>query len=127
MLELPVTSVTAAIAAIMLVILGMLAGMRRTHSKILLGTGDDDVLLRRVRAHGNFTEYVPTALILLALTEAMGAGTGLLWTMAGLLIFGRALHIIGVLGTVLPARAIGMLMTLASILLGAGTLLNAYL
>ncbi len=125
--ELPVTSITAAIAAIMLVVLGVLAGMQRTRTKILLGTGDDDILLRRVRAHGNFAEYVPIALILLGLTEAMGGSDTLLWTMAVLLIGGRALHIVGILAFVLPARGIGMLMTLASILIGAGTLLNAYL
>ena len=127
MAELPITSITAAIAAVMLVVLGLLAGTRRTRSKILLGTSGDDILLRRVRAHGNFTEYVPTALILLALTEAMGSSGTLLWTMAGLLIVGRALHIISILGTVLPARATGMVMTLVSILIGAGVLLSAYL
>lgn len=127
MLELPVTSVTAAIAAIALVALGLFAGTRRVGSGIPLGTEGDDVLLRRVRAHGNFTEYVPTGLILLALTEAMGSSRTLLWTIAGLLIVGRALHIVGILGTVLRARATGMLMTLASLLIGAGALLWAYL
>lgn len=125
--ELPITSLTAAVAAIMLVILGFATGMRRTQTKILLGTGDDDILLRRVRAHGNFIEYVPIALILLALAEVAGTGDALLWTIAGLLVAGRALHIVGILGTVIPARAAGMLMTIASILLGSGILLVATL
>lgn len=125
--ELPITSLTAAVAAIMLVILGLTAGMRRSEKNILLGTGDDDILLRRVRAHGNFIEYVPIALILLALAEAAGTSDALLWTMAALLVAGRALHIVGILRTVIPARAAGMLMTFASILLGSGILLVATL
>jgi phosphoadenosine phosphosulfate reductase len=35
---------------------------------------------------------------------------------------GRALHIVGILGTVMPARGLGMLMTLAAILVPAGYL-----
>ena len=122
--ELPVTSITAAIAAIMLVALGMFTGMQRVRSKVLLGTSDDDILLRRVRAHGNFTEYVPIALIVLMLTEARGTDATLLWTMAGLLIAGRILHAVGILGVILPARSIGMMMTLVSILIGAVALLT---
>lgn len=120
---LPVTSVTAAIAAVMLVALGVMTGMRRTRTNILLGTGEDEDLLRRVRAHGNFIEYTPIALIILMLAEVQGHGMALLWTMSALLIAGRALHAIGILRSMIPARATGMLMTLGSILLGAALLL----
>jgi len=121
--DLPVTSFTAAIAAIMLVVLGMMTGMRRTRTAILLGTGDDQELLRRVRAHGNFAEYVPVALIILLLTEVQGHDEALLWTMSILLIAGRILHAIGIYRTMIPARGTGMLMTIGSILLGAALLL----
>ncbi|WP_198403465.1 MAPEG family protein [Celeribacter ethanolicus] len=38
-----------------------------------LGDGGDDTLNRRIRAHGNFNEYAPLTLVLIAGFEAMGA------------------------------------------------------
>lgn len=121
---LPITSLTAALAGIMLVALTVITGLRRTTTKTLLGDGTDVTLLRRIRAHGNFIEQVPMALILLGLCEMRAASPNVLWAMAGLLIVGRTLHAIGILGTVMPARGLGMLMTLASILTGAVMLLR---
>jgi len=123
MLSLPVTSIIAAIAGLMLVILGMNAGLRRSKTNINLGTDGDEVLLRRVRAHGNFIEYTPIALILLALVEIDGTASTQLWIIGGLLLVGRALHAIGLLFSILPARALGMLMTFGSILYSVWLLL----
>jgi hypothetical protein len=106
----------------MLVVLAIMTGLQRTKTKTLLGNGTDDVLLRRIRTHGNFTETVPMALILMALAEYQGAGQTLVCIIAALLLCGRALHIVGILGTVMPARGLGMLMTLAAILVPAGYL-----
>jgi uncharacterized membrane protein YecN with MAPEG domain len=114
MTSLPITSLTAAICGLMLVVLAIMTGLQRTKTKTLLGNGTDDVLLRRIRTHGNFTETVPMALILMALAEYQGAGQTLVCIIAALLLCGRALHIVGILGTVMPARGLGMLMTLAA-------------
>ncbi|MCH4152183.1 MAG: MAPEG family protein [Sphingobium sp.] len=122
MTSLPITSLTAAICGLMLVVLAIMTGLQRTKTKTLLGNGTDDVLLRRIRTHGNFTETVPMALILMALAEYQGAGQTLVCIIAALLLCGRALHIVGILGTVMPARGLGMLMTLAAILVPAGYL-----
>lgn len=122
MTSLPITSLTAAICGLALVVLSIMTGMQRTKTKTLLGYGTDDVLLKRIRTHGNFTETVPIALILMALAEFQGAGQMLVCIIAALLLIGRGLHIIGMLWTVLPARAIGMLMTMASIVVAAGYL-----
>ena len=46
----------------------------RGRSKVRLGTGGDRMLERAVRAHANFSEFVPLALVLLALAEGLGAG-----------------------------------------------------
>lgn len=64
---------------------------RRSHS-VSLGFKDDPILERRIRGHGNFTEYVPMALILLVLFENQGGAT---WAvhLVGLMLFsGRLLH-----------------------------------
>jgi len=107
----------------MLVILGLTAGLRRAKTDISLGTDGDAILLQRVRAHGNFTEYTPIALILLALVEMSGGSATQAWTIGGLLLVGRALHAIGLIFSVLPGRVLGMLMTLASILYAVWLLL----
>lgn len=122
---LPVTSFVTALAAVALVALSLLVSFRRRSAKISLGEGDDRILARRIRAHGNFIEYVPLALIALGLAEARQAPAVLLWLIAGLLIFGRASHAAGLLGGIIPARAAGALATLASLLLAAGVLLFA--
>jgi len=121
---LPITSLTAALAGVMLIVLTIITGLRRTTTKTLLGEGTDATLQRRIRAHGNFIEQVPIALILLGLCEMRAANPNVLWAMAGLLIVGRILHAVGILGTVIPARGLGMLMTLASIFTGAMMLLR---
>ena len=123
-MPLPITSITASIAAIMLIVLSMITGMQRMKTGILLGPGSDEMLLRRIRAHGNFTEYVPIALILIGLAEGAGTSANVLWTMAGLLIFGRLLNAYSILsGKAVPFRPISMMATHASILTGVVVLL----
>jgi uncharacterized protein len=66
--------------------------LRRT-LRVGLGSGGHESLNRAVRAHGNFAEYVPLALVLLLGLEA---GTALpawaLHTMGLALVLGRVLH-----------------------------------
>ena len=83
---------------------------------------DHGLLERRIRAQGNFIEYVPLAVILCGLAEYRGAGSAWVWTIAGLLILGRAAHAAGMLSGVLPLRALGMLGTYGSLLIGAAAL-----
>ena len=49
---------------------------RRGDLNIFIGHGDNSMLERKIRAHGNFTEKVPTFLIGLLLLELM-IGSGL--------------------------------------------------
>src|SRR3954449_9086648 len=49
----------------------------RLSSNVLHGDGGDSALLKRIRSHGNFAEYVPLTLLLIALLEANGAGYAL--------------------------------------------------
>lgn len=123
MTALPITSLTAAIFGIMLVFLGLYAGLGRVKTNISLGTEGSDMLLKRVRAHGNFTEYAPIGLIVLALCEYGGKNANMLWAIAGALIIGRIFHAIGLYTEILIFRSSGMLMTLASILASSALLL----
>lgn len=113
-----VTSITAAIAAIMLIGLSIFVSMGRGKAKTDIGDGGNMMLLGRIRAHGNFTETVPMALILLGLCEMAGTGAAWLWTISGLLLIGRALHAYGLISQTFPSRAGGMMMTFASLVVG---------
>lgn len=88
-------------------------GLRRLHTQISFLDGGDETLLRRYRAHGNFTETVPITLFAMAAAELSGAPSWLIWTGGGLLLAGRLLHY----ATLVSAgwgngRAIGMMLTM---------------
>ncbi len=116
---LPVTSSVAALAAVALVVLSVRVSLARMRTGVRIGAGEDEGLLRRIRAQGNFTEYVPLALILLGLAEARGAGAGWLWAIVGLLVAGRALHVAGIETGRTALRAPGMLGTYGALVVGA--------
>jgi uncharacterized membrane protein YecN with MAPEG domain len=84
--------------------------------------GDDGILQRKVRAFGNFIEYVPLALLILLALELMGATTGLLWLLGISLTIARIAHARGVIGTYgpSPGRAIGFFLTLFVYVVGSG-------
>jgi uncharacterized membrane protein YecN with MAPEG domain len=126
MTGLPVTSVTAAIAALMLIALSVPVSLRRAKVKALSGDGGDAGLQRLIRAQGNFTEYAPMGLILLALVEVGVTPAGLLWTIGILLIAGRGLHALGMIRGSLVVKGLGMFGTFASLLISAGILLARY-
>ena len=75
-----VTALYAALLALLLFILSIrVIGLRGNpaFAFIAQGRGDDELLQRAIRAHGNFTEYVPTMLILLYFLETSGLSAGL--------------------------------------------------
>lgn len=119
---LPITTMLASVAAVALVALSISVSFARMKAGVDIGASDDKRLLRSIRAQGNFIEYVPLAVILCGLAEYRGAGSAWVWTIAGLLILGRAAHAAGMLSGVLPLRALGMLGTYGSLLIGAAAL-----
>ena len=60
-----------------------------------LGTGESKELEKRVRVHGNFSEYIPLCLILLVITENADFPTWSIHTFGSLLILSRVSHLIG--------------------------------
>lgn len=70
--------------------------LRRRHG-VGLGSGGERELQRAIRAHANFAEYVPIAVLLIWLLDAGTAAPAWLVHLLGLaLVVGRALH--GLLG-----------------------------
>jgi uncharacterized membrane protein YecN with MAPEG domain len=90
---------------------------RRKH-KISLGDGGIDELARAIRAHGNFSEYVPISLILLGASELNRANFFVVVAFAFLILLGRAFHAYAFLGgrEHFKPRVIGMKLTLYTLL-----------
>ncbi|MEH3144846.1 MAG: MAPEG family protein [Methylobacterium frigidaeris] len=91
------TAICAALLTLVFLVLSAWVMARRLSSDVLHGAGDDEVLLKRMRSHANFAEYVPLALLLVALLEAHGASRGLVQGLLGLLLIGRLLHPFGMI------------------------------
>lgn len=66
-------------------------GLRRTHTQGI-GDGGHKDLARAIRAHANFAEYVPFALILLLNVEASPAPVWLVHGCGAGLVVGRLMH-----------------------------------
>lgn len=74
---------------------------------------DDGALQRKVRAHANFTEYVPLALLFIIGLELMHSNTWLLWLLGVSLTGARITHAWGLINTYgpSPGRAVGFFLT----------------
>jgi hypothetical protein len=64
-----------------------------------MGAGGDAVLEQRIRAHGNFIESVPIALVLLYLLEQAGADPVYIHAFGIALVLARVAHAQGISGT----------------------------
>lgn len=84
-----------ALHALLLIVLAVPVSLYRMRHRIGMGDGGNALLMRRIRAHANFIEYVPLALLLLLLLELAGLPAVWLWGFGGMLLLGRVLHAIG--------------------------------
>ncbi len=96
-----------------------------TQKRLLTKSADDGLLQRKVRAHGNFIEQVPLALLLIVTLEEIQAPGWLLWLLGSTLLVARVAHSWGLITTYGPSigRAIGFFLTSFVYLLGAGACL----
>ncbi len=99
------TGIYAGLCGVFLVLLYLRISQRRMATKIGLGTGGDADLELRVRAHGNFIESVPMALVLLFLFEHSGAEAIYVHAAGVLLLASRIAHAQGLSRT--AGRSIG--------------------
>lgn len=125
-------SITAFYAAILALVYVGLSGWvvaGRVGKQTLFGDGGDDSMTRRIRAHGNFSEYVPLALLLVGFLEADGGSPTLVRVLLVVLIVARLMHPIGMLaGENTPRQFIfrggGIIATFAIIVIAAVALLS---
>ncbi len=95
-MTLPITALTAAICAIMLLITAIDTVRHRIAGKVAFGDGGNPRVVSASRAHGNLAEHAPLAVILIGLLEQSGAHHWTLTGIAVLFLFARAMHIVGV-------------------------------
>jgi uncharacterized membrane protein YecN with MAPEG domain len=115
---LPGTGLYAGLAAMLLVVLTLRVVALRRSLRVGIGTGQQPELARAIRVHGNFVEYTPLALLLLALVEAGGASPLTVHAAGALLITSRLLHAWGLSGSTgtSAGRFLGMVGTLLVLL-----------
>lgn len=113
-----ITPFYAAILGLLFVVLSFRTIKSRRAQKVAVGHGDDKQLLRAIRVHGNFAEYVPFALLLIYMLEQKGSHELLIHALCLLLLLGRSLHAYGVgqLKENFRFRVLGMMMTFAAII-----------
>lgn len=121
----PIVALYAALFAIMLVALSVRVILVRQAKQVAIGDGGHTALQRAIRVQGNFTEYVPLALLLFWLVETSGAAALWVHGLCAALLLGRIVHAVGVsqIKETLAIRVVGMLLTFTSLLVGAGWVL----
>lgn len=127
-MTLTITPLYAAASALILLALIYHVIFARAKYDISLGEAGNADLLTRVRRHGNFTETVPLALIVMGFAELGGASATWLHVAGLLLVGSRLIQPFGLNAETAarPARILGGLGTHLSILLSTGLIgLNA--
>jgi hypothetical protein len=107
--------------ALILIWLAFGVGRLRGELGILVGDGGNARLIRAMRGQANFVETVPMALILIALSAALGAPAWVIHLLGIALTAARILHGLHFLAADAPAwqRSVGAAVTLFALLLAA--------
>ncbi len=121
--------VTSAMLAAFFGILGAVLTLRvilsRVRLKIVAGDGGNADMAKVIRAHANFTEQVPLALVLFTLAELCGAPRTALYLLGALLVVARCLSALGLssAGGLSSGRQAGAGMTLLYMVATSGLIL----
>jgi uncharacterized membrane protein YecN with MAPEG domain len=87
-----VTPLYAGLLALWMMLLGLRVIDRRRSARVSLGDGGNAALTRAIRGHANFCEYVPFALLMLAILELSRFSIYVLHAIGIVLLVARVLH-----------------------------------
>ncbi len=90
-----ITATYGAVLGIYFVALSIHVVIVRAREDIHHGDGGSEALNRAIRSHGNFAEYVPIALLLIAWVESGGASERALHLLLAPLLVARLMHPVG--------------------------------
>lgn len=127
-MQLPITSTTTALLALLLLFLAILTVRQRLRLKAAFGDAEDASLIAASRSHGNLAEHAPIVLIMLGLLEYGGANATALMVIAVAFFIGRISHAVGLHTPSEPgkspiARQAGVVLTWLTILALAAMIL----
>lgn len=116
-----ITSLYAALLALLFLILSVRVIRTRRQERVSVGDGDNPRLRRAIGVHNNFAQYVPFALLLMMFVELAPAPILLVHVLGLLLLVGRILHAWGVgrMPENFRLRSVGITLTMISIGLSA--------
>jgi len=120
--QLFVTPIFAAIMTVMLIVLSYRVIRARWRHRVPFDDGGIGELTRTIRSHGNFVEYVPLCLFLMAMSELNATSHWSLYLTGTILLLGRLFHAFGVSKKIFKLRVYGMSLTFTA-LIGATIML----
>ena len=91
----PITALYASLLTPLFLLLAIRVIRVRRGARVAVGDGGNALLMRRMRVHANFAEYVPVALVLMALAESLGTNRWLLHGLGIALVTSRLAHAYG--------------------------------
>lgn len=94
-MTLQISGTYIALLSLYAMVLGAMVSIHRAKTGVSIFHGDDITLAEKIRRHGNFTETVPLALLLMVVAEAQGAGPSWLHAAGLLLLVSRLVHPFG--------------------------------
>ena len=117
-LSLPIALSISASAILLNFWLMLRVGQVRKSEGVSVGDGGNEIVIRRMRAHANFTESAPLVIILIVLIEFNNLAVGWLSYLAGAYIIGRLLHAFGMDGGALKwGRVVGIIITMLTMVI----------
>lgn len=122
------SSIYVGLMALLLVALSLRVIRLRYRHKVEIGDGGVPELQRAIRAHANFIEYVPIALLLILMADLVGHEKWLVHLLGIALLIGRLAHAYGFTTTpgLSPGRGIGVGLTTLVLIAGAVLAIAAF-
>ena len=104
-----ITALYAGLLGLVAMVVAFGAGSLRGKLDVSIGDGGNRALLLAMRRHANFVEWVPLALILLALLDLNAVTPRAIHSLGAALLICRVLHAVGMKADTMktPARFIG--------------------
>jgi len=117
------SSIYFGLLGLLLVVLSLRVVQLRFRHKVEIGDGGVSELQRAIRAHANFIEYVPIALLLILMADLVGHQKWVVHVLGILLLIGRLAHAYGF--TTRPGLSLGrgVGVALTTLVLVAGSVL----
>jgi uncharacterized membrane protein YecN with MAPEG domain len=109
----------AGVLALIYIYLAVCVIRVRFKTQTKLGDGGHDTLAAAIRAHGNFSEYVPLALLMIGFLNYQGVAVWAIHALGITLIAGRVVHAYSIHRDILKLRPVGMGMTFTVIAVAA--------